>query len=215
MSTASHPRPGTGTGPRLGRGPRWPRVLPVAVLALLVLEVWLLVQLARVLDGLGVLVVLLGGLLAGLLVLRRAGGRAVRAVRAAAAAGRAAPAAQAERGVGDAVLLGLAGALLVLPGPLSTVAGLLLLLPPVRALVRRSSSAWVQRRVERAVREGSAVVVVDGQVVRGGPGGPGGSGGPGAAGAPAGALRGRVLEGEVLEGEVLEGEVVDPPRRER
>jgi len=40
-------------------------------------------------------------------------------------------------------LLMMAGTLLVLPGPLSDVVGLLLLLPPVRSLVAR----WVARRV--------------------------------------------------------------------
>jgi UPF0716 protein FxsA len=87
----------------------------------------------------------------------------------------------------DAALLFLAGLLLFLPGFVSDVVGLVLLLPVVRHLVRGATVTWLARRftavdgpggVRLWVRNGS---VVRGQVVRddGGPGstGPGGTGG--------------------------------------
>jgi UPF0716 protein FxsA len=88
----------------------------------------------------------------------------------------------------DAALLFLAGLLLFLPGFVSDVVGLVLLVPLVRHLVRGATATWLARRftavdgpggVRLWVRNGS---VVRGQVVRddGGPGstGPGGPGGP-------------------------------------
>jgi UPF0716 protein FxsA len=88
----------------------------------------------------------------------------------------------------DAALLFLAGLLLFLPGFLSDVVGLVLLVPLVRRLVRGATGAWFVRRftavdgpggVRLWVRNGT---VVPGQVVRedGGPGasGPGNGQGP-------------------------------------
>ena len=89
----------------------------------------------------------------------------------------------------DAALLFLAGLLLFLPGYVSDVAGLLLLLPPVRALVRGATAAWFLRRftsvegpggVRLWVRDGRRVV--PGQVIRE-DGSPGGGAGGGAGGA--------------------------------
>jgi UPF0716 protein FxsA len=53
----------------------------------------------------------------------------------------------------------LAGALLLTPGFLSDVAGILLLLPPTRALARRLAPRLAARRLRRG---GRRVVIVDG-----------------------------------------------------
>jgi UPF0716 protein FxsA len=53
----------------------------------------------------------------------------------------------------------LAGALLLTPGFLSDVAGILLLLPPIRALARRLAPRLAERRLRRG---GQRVVIVDG-----------------------------------------------------
>ncbi len=50
----------------------------------------------------------------------------------------------------DGVLLLVAGALLTFPGFITGVLGLLLLLPPVRSLVRIGARAWLARRVRRS-----------------------------------------------------------------
>ena len=50
----------------------------------------------------------------------------------------------------DGVLLLIAGGLLTFPGFITGVLGLLLLLPPVRSLVRAASGAWLARKVRRS-----------------------------------------------------------------
>ena len=59
--------------------------------------------------------------------------------------------------VADGAMILLAGALLLTPGFLTDVAGVLLLLPPTRALVRRLAPRIAERR-----RGGRRVVIVDG-----------------------------------------------------
>lgn len=48
----------------------------------------------------------------------------------------------------DGVLILFAGALLLTPGFVTDVVGILLLLPPVRALLRASVTSWLRRRAE-------------------------------------------------------------------
>ena len=61
--------------------------------------------------------------------------------------------------VADGAMILLAGALLLTPGFLTDVAGVLLLLPPTRALVRRLAPRLAERRLRRG---GRRVVIVDG-----------------------------------------------------
>ena len=60
--------------------------------------------------------------------------------------------------VADGAMILLAGALLLTPGFLTDVVGILLLLPPTRALVRRLAPRLAARRLRRRGR----VVIVDG-----------------------------------------------------
>jgi len=60
--------------------------------------------------------------------------------------------------VADGAMILLAGALLLTPGFLSDVAGILLLLPPTRAMARRLAPRLAARRLRR----GRRVVIVDG-----------------------------------------------------
>jgi UPF0716 protein FxsA len=55
----------------------------------------------------------------------------------------------------DGVLVLLAGALLIVPGFITDVAGLALLLPPVRALLRSTLLRRLQRRIDQAMTAGS------------------------------------------------------------
>ena len=59
--------------------------------------------------------------------------------------------------VADGAMILLAGALLLTPGFLTDVAGILLLLPPTRAMVRRLAPRLAERRLRR--RSGRRVVV--------------------------------------------------------
>jgi UPF0716 protein FxsA len=61
--------------------------------------------------------------------------------------------------VADGAMILLAGALLLTPGFLTDVAGVLLLLPPTRALARRLAPRLAERRLRRS---GRRVVIVDG-----------------------------------------------------
>jgi UPF0716 protein FxsA len=161
--------------------------------------------------GLGwtVLLVVATSLLGGWL-LRREGVRAWRRFREAAQAGRA-PGVEASNGV-----LGLVGAiLLILPGFLTDLAGLALLLPFVRRLARGRLQAFAERRVSPALATdlfGPRRV----RVRRGEPtGGDGRGGGPPATG-PAGpplAPGGPPAPGGAPAPEgPIEGEIIDPPR---
>lgn len=110
---------------------------------------------------LGTLGLLLAGAFLGSWLARREGGKAMRAFMSAARAGQ-----PAEKELTDGMLVALGGVLILVPGFVSDVLGLLLMLPPSRALARR----WWLRRVEkRAVRFANQrrgpVMVVDSEVV--------------------------------------------------
>jgi len=119
--------------------------LRIGLLVLAVLEIALLVLAVKWLGlALTVLLVLLTALLGGWR-LRREGTRGWRALRAAAEAGRP---------VGPQVSDGLVGLLsallLVVPGFLTDVAGLLLLVPLVRRVARHGVRRLTERRVSSA-----------------------------------------------------------------
>ena len=128
----------------------------MAVLFLLyvVAEVAAVWAVSSVVGVLGTLGLLIAGALLGSWLARREGARAARAFMSAARSGRSP---QAE--VTDGMLVALGGLLILVPGFLSDLAGLLLLLPPTRGIVRR---AWL-RRVEK--RTSPRVIVVDSEVV--------------------------------------------------
>ncbi|GAA0278236.1 FxsA family protein [Cryptosporangium japonicum] len=111
------------------------RALLAAFVVLIVaatVEITLLVRVGQEV-GLGwTFLLLVGSALLGSWLLRREGARAFRALREAAAAGRTPAKETAE---GAVVLAG--GLLMILPGLISDVVGLLLLVPPVRALAGR------------------------------------------------------------------------------
>ncbi len=124
---------------------------------------------------------------AGVVLLRREGIRGWRSFRAAAEAGRP-PGEQVSNS-----LVGLLGALLLaVPGFVTAVAGLLLLLPPGRIVARRGVERWTERRVAAAVA-GDLFGPRHVRVKRGEP----------VDEAPAQRSPAAAIEGEVVEGEVL------------
>ncbi|WP_007026632.1 FxsA family protein [Saccharomonospora iraqiensis] len=114
----------------------------MAVLFLLyvIAEVAAVWAVASQIGVLGTLGLLLAGALVGSWLARREGGKAARAVMATARSGR-----SPHNEITDGMLVGLGGLLIFLPGFVSDVAGLLLLLPS-RALFRR---AWMRRLQRR------------------------------------------------------------------
>ncbi|MGK5640826.1 FxsA family membrane protein [Streptomyces sp. URMC 126] len=121
------------------------KLLPLAIAAWAVLEIWLLILVADAAGGLAVFGLLAGGVVLGGYVIKRAGRRAwQRLTRSMQAAGAGSAAPEAEGGGNGLTMLG--GLLLMVPGLLSDAAGLLCLFPPTRALIRKTAV----RRIERA-----------------------------------------------------------------
>lgn len=152
------------------------------LLLLLVAEVVAAVFVAQWIGVGWTLLLLLGLSLLGVLLLRREGAKAWWAFSTAVAAGR-----PPGREALDGVLVLLGAVLIVLPGFVSDVLGLLCILPPTRRLIGRALVGW-------ALTRGRATVIrvrsTRGPLADPGPPGPG---------VPPG--RGRVIEGEI-----------DPPR---
>ncbi|MGW1774524.1 FxsA family membrane protein [Streptomyces sp. NPDC002104] len=172
--------------------------LPLAIAAWLILEIWLLGQVAGVIGGGGVALLLAGGLVLGAVVIKRAGRRAFKNLTETFQQAQQAQQAQEGRGptppqpgkpgTGNGLTM-LAGLLLMMPGLISDAAGLLLLLPPVRALIGRRAARSLERKMATA---------------------PAGSFGDAFQQA-----RIHYPDGKVVPGEVIQGEVVreDAPRR--
>jgi len=165
-------------------------LLPVGLVLLSIAEIVIFIAVAHAIGGGWAILLLLAFSLAGLALLRREGIRGWRRFRAAADEGRP-PGADVANS-----LAGLGGALLLaLPGFLTALAGLVLLVPPGRILARRSIEDFAGRRLGAAavgemfgprrvkVRRGSPVVVVEDEPV---------------APVPAAAIEGEVVEGEIV-----------------
>jgi UPF0716 protein FxsA len=96
-----------------------------------IVEIWLLIQVGQAIGGWQTLLLLVADSLLGAWLLRREGRRTWRAFRLALDERRV-PA----REVADGVLVIIGGTLLITPGFLSDIVGLLFLLPPTRAAIR-------------------------------------------------------------------------------
>ncbi|WP_256107134.1 FxsA family membrane protein [Streptomyces sp. ODS05-4] len=156
-------------------------LVPLALAAWLVLEIWLLTLVAGATSGLVVFALLAGAVLIGGAVVKRAGRRAFGNLQETVRrqqSGQAPPPGRTGEGNG---LLMLAGLLIALPGLVSDAAGLLLLIPPVRTAVARAAERSLDRRVraamppsfgdafqqaQRQARYGADGKVVQGEVVR-------------------------------------------------
>ncbi|MEO3764777.1 FxsA family membrane protein [Streptomyces sp. B8F3] len=141
----------SGPGDGRGRPPRRRRSLvrtlaPLGVAAWALLELWLLIMLGSEIGVLGVFAVLVGGLVLGTVVIKRAGRRAWKSLAEQLQRQQSGEAPEPDRGRGSGNgLTMLAGLLLMVPGLVTDAAGLLLLLPPVRSLVRRRLTRMIER----------------------------------------------------------------------
>jgi UPF0716 protein FxsA len=166
----------------------------------LVVEIVALVALASWIGFGWTLVVLLAGSVLGLWLARREGMRAVRALAEAARDRRV-----AHVELTDGLLVAMGGLLLVVPGLVTDVAGLLLLLPPTRSLARRRMVREAERRAPELrnarIRGDGTVVegaVVDETVVE-------------EPDRPANGADSPRPIGPVVEGQIVDGEIVDGP----
>jgi len=135
--------------------------MPFVLLYVLV-EIVALVAVASWIGIGATLLVLVAGSVLGMWIARREGVRAVRAVTTAMQERRA-----AHPEMTDGMLVAVGGLLLFLPGLVTDVAGLLLLFPPTRSLVRRRLVRVAERRAPglRTARIRSGGRIVDGEVV--------------------------------------------------
>ncbi|MGW1890678.1 FxsA family membrane protein [Streptomyces sp. NPDC002004] len=125
--------------------------LPLGIAAWLVLEIWLLTLVAHAAGGPTVFLLLVAGGVGGAAVIKRAGRRAFRNLTETLQAQQRGTAPESGgQGEGNGLLM-LAGLLLMIPGLISDLFGLLLLLPPVRAVAGR----FTGRAVERGMRGAS------------------------------------------------------------
>lgn len=131
------------------------------VLLYLVVEIVALVALGSAIGLAWTLLVLLVSSLVGLWLARREGVRAAQAI-AEAVTQRRLPHAE----LTDGMLVAASGVLLFVPGLVTDVAGLLLLLPPVRHIVRNRIVRAAEERLPqlRTARIRSGTTVVDGDV---------------------------------------------------
>ncbi|MFF9475608.1 FxsA family membrane protein [Streptomyces roseolus] len=143
--------------PQTPRRSRARTLLPLGLAAWLVLEIWLLTVVADAAGGLTVLLLLIGGVVLGTVVIKRAGRRAFahltsafQQAQAAAQSGTTPTAAGREGAEDRNGFLMLGGLLLMIPGLLSDAAGLLLLVPPVRTALGRAAERAVERRMAAA-----------------------------------------------------------------
>ncbi|MFD7033899.1 FxsA family membrane protein [Streptomyces sp. NPDC059917] len=162
----------TSTAPR--RRSRARTFVPLAVAAWFILEIWLLARLAALGGGFAVTLVLAVGLVLGVVVIKRAGRRAFKNLaqtfQQAQTGQRPTP---QQPGSGNGLVM-LGGLLLIVPGLLSDLAGLLLLLPPVRAWLGRRVTGSLERKIAAAPAgsfgdafQQARIHQPDGMVVRG------------------------------------------------
>nr|WP_221377551.1 FxsA family protein [Actinoplanes polyasparticus] len=170
-------------------------LLPLLLPALAVVEIVVFIAVVHAIGGLWAILLGVAASLTGLALLRREGMKGWRRFQAAAVEGR-----PPGREVSHS-LVGLFGSLLLaVPGFVSSVAGLLLLLPPGRQLARHQMERYAERRVGGAaasdlfgarhvrVHPGDPIVVIDEEPVSSSP----------RPRPPAAAIEGEVIEGEVM-----------------
>ncbi len=131
-------------------------VLPVLLIATIV-ELAVLIAVGHAIGVLATIGLLILTSLVGTALLRREGARALGAFVEALRARRA-----PHRELLDGMLITAAGVLVVVPGFVSDVLGLLLLLPPIRGLVRRRILRSASRRTPARYAPGD---VVEGEIV--------------------------------------------------
>jgi len=140
----------------------WP-LLFVAFLVVPIVEIYVLIQVGQVIGAWWTVLLLIADSIFGSWLLKREGVRAWRALQQAFTEGR-----MPTRELADAALIVFGGTLMISPGFVTDVVGLLAILPFTRPIARRLLTAFVARRfvvVRDARRPGPPDDVVRGEVV--------------------------------------------------
>ncbi|MYV51584.1 FxsA family membrane protein [Streptomyces sp. SID3212] len=157
--TTGHPGPPRTPPPRS----RARTLIPLGLALWVVLEIWLLIFVAGVSGGLTILALLVGGAVIGAVVIKSAGRRAFanltatlqRQQQAQQAAGPEAVAPPEGHGSTGNGFLMLGGLLIMIPGLITDVLGLLLLVPFVRKALGRYAERSLERRMSAVAAPGS------------------------------------------------------------
>lgn len=124
------------------RRPAWVWAVFVAFLVVPLAELWVLIQVGRVIGVGWTILLLVADSVLGSWLIKREGSRAFAALRSTLSGGR-----MPTRELADGALIVLGGALMLSPGFVTDVFGLLLILPVTRPLGRRVLTSLVARRV--------------------------------------------------------------------
>jgi UPF0716 protein FxsA len=119
--------------------------VPILVLLFIVVplaELYVIIKVGEAIGILPTLAILLADAVLGSLLLRQQGRSAWRRFNAAIAEGR-----FPGREAADGVMVAVGGTLLLTPGFITDIAGLLLLIPPTRSLIRGGLFRYLRRRV--------------------------------------------------------------------
>jgi UPF0716 protein FxsA len=135
-------------------------VVVALLLALPFIELWVAIAVADAIGWPFTLLFLMAMSFSGLVLLRRQGTSVWRRANAEMSAGRV-PTAQ----LLDGAMVIVGGVSLMVPGFVTGIFGALLMLPPVRALLRPLMIAWMSARAARLVRAGRMQAVVVDTVV--------------------------------------------------
>ena len=139
--TAPTPSPGPRPGPRRRR--RWVRpALAVAFVVVPLVEIWAILQVGQLVGPWWTIVLLVLDSLLGAWLIKREGGRAWAALREALEHGR-----MPARELADGALILIGGTLMLSPGFVLDIAGILLILPFTRPVARRLLTTVVERRL--------------------------------------------------------------------
>ncbi len=167
-----------------------PLLLVLTFIVVPIVELYVIIQVGQAIGLLPTLALLIADAVIGAALVRREGRKTWAAFRVATQAGRV-----PGKEVADGALVIFGGALLMTPGFTTDVLGLLCVLPPTRALLRRRLTGFFTRRLGIAGVVGSRLGRSRGR--RGSPS-------PEAGRPRSGGGRGGVVEGEVVDGDVVD-----------
>ena len=141
-------------------------ILPLFLVAMPFVEIYLIVQIGQIIGVWWTLGILIGEALLGAWLMKREGSRASKALNQAYASGT-----MPTGELADAALILVGGVLLVLPGFVTDIFGLVFLLPFTRPLARKLLALFVTRRMSKLGVSTSSVSAMymwqDGTVIEG------------------------------------------------
>ncbi len=132
----------TSPTPARRSGLRPGRLLALALLVLPILEILVIVAVGQAIGAWPTFLLLVAGCVLGVLIIRHQGGRAWRSLNQAVQSGR-----MPARELADGIVVLLGGTLLLVPGFITDVLGLILVLPFTRPVARSLLASVISRRM--------------------------------------------------------------------